>query len=239
MVLLELEMRLQSFEKELEDFCLPKPTEDELCQVKVIANIEPVLIRKEKDYIIEQLKVSVRNCITKFTDEQLLIYEKVIDDVKEEKQLLTSIDARGGCGNTFLLNAILASVRSSEPGGCVALAIATTGMAANLLSLCSTFHSRMKAPLVATEQFMLQISAQSNLSKLIKMAKLLLIDESTMLDRFQLEAIDRSLKYIMGIDSLPFEGKIVILAGDLRQSLKQVSFVETLFHPSSNQEFAS
>ena len=109
------------------------------------------------------MKVSVRNCITKFTDEQLLIYEKVIDDVKEEKQLLTSIDARGGCGNTFLLNAILASVRSSEPGGCVALAIATTGITANLLSLGSTFHSRMKAPLVATEQFMLQISAQSNL----------------------------------------------------------------------------
>lgn len=117
--------------------------------------------------------------------------------------------------------------------------MATTGIAANLLSLGSTFHSRMKAPLVATEQFMLQISAQSNLSKLIKMAKLLLIDESTMLDRFQLEAIDRSLKYIMGIDSLPFEGKIVILAGDFRRSLKQVSFVETLFHPSSNQEFAS
>ena len=126
---------------------------------------------------------------------------------------------KGGCGKTFLLNAILASVRSLEPDGCVALAMATTGIAANLLSLGRTFHSRLKAPLVADEKSILQISPQSNLAKLVQMAKLLLIDESTMLDRFQLEALDRTLKDLMGISNLPFGGKIILLAGDFRQCL--------------------
>ena len=222
MVLLDLEMRLQSFEKELEDFGLPKPTPEELNQIKAVSNTEPVLIREEKDYSIDKLEEFVKVSESKFTSEQLVIYEAVMEAVRQGRQLLAFIDARGGCGKTFLLNAILASVRSSEPGGCVALAMATTGIAANLLSLGRTFHSRMKAPLAANEQSLLQISAQSSLSKLIKMAKLLLIDESTMLDRYQLEAMDRSLRDIMGVENVPFGGKIVILAGDFRQCLPVV-----------------
>ena len=111
--------------------------------------------------------------------------------VEQEESFLAFIDARGGCGKTFLLNAVLAAVRTLDPDGCVALAMATTGIAANLLSLGRTFHSRLKAPLSVSEDSMLQISAQSSLAKLVRMAKLLLIDESTMLDRFQLEALDR------------------------------------------------
>ena len=100
--------------------------------------------------------------------------------------------------------------------------MATTGIAANLLSLGRTFHSRLKAPLTVTEDSMLQISAQSSLARLLRMSKLLLIDESTMLDRFQLEALDRSLRDLTGNDKVPFGGKILILAGDFRQCLPVV-----------------
>ena len=106
---------------------------------------------------------------------------------------------------------------------CVALAMATTGIAANLLKLGRTFHSRLKAPLTASEDSMLQISAQSSLAKLVRMSKLLLIDESTMLDRFQLEALDRTLRDLMGNADQPFGGKIIILAGDFRQCLPVIS----------------
>ena len=54
------------------------------------------------------------------------------------------------------------------------------------------------------------------------MAKLLLIDESTMLDRFLLEALDRSLRDIMQTPDKAFGGKIIILAGDFRQCLPVV-----------------
>ena len=82
-----------------------------------------------------------------------------MDAVRNKQQLLAFIDARGGCGKTFLLNAILSGVRISEEGGCVALAMATTGIAANLLELGRTFHSRLKASLSPTEESTLQISA--------------------------------------------------------------------------------
>ena len=222
MLLLDLEMHLQSFEKELIDFGLPKPTEEDICGVKTIANTDPVLIREEKDYDVKQLEESVRKSILCFTNEQSKIFDDVLTAVKQDSQILVFIDARGGCGKTYLLNAVLSAVRSLEPDGCVALAMATTGIAANLLSLGRTFHSRLKAPLVPTENSMLQISANSNLAKLIQMAKLLLIDESTMLDRFQLEALDRTLKDLMGKSNMPFGGKTIILAGDFRQCLPVV-----------------
>ena len=88
--------------------------------------------------------------------------------MKDGNQLLAFIDARGGCGKTFMTNVILASVRSSEPGGCVALATATTGIAANLLDLGRTFHSRFKAPLTLSEDSTLQISGQSSLGNVSK-----------------------------------------------------------------------
>ena len=51
MLLLDLELRLQSFEKELTDFGLPKPTQEELDKVHTITNIDPVVIREEKDFV--------------------------------------------------------------------------------------------------------------------------------------------------------------------------------------------
>ena len=84
------------------------------------------------------------------TDEQRHIFDMVMDHVRRGAPLQIFIDARGGCGKTFVLEAILAAVRTSQPGGAVALAMATTGLAANLLPLGRTFHSRMKVHLRIT-----------------------------------------------------------------------------------------
>ena len=65
-------------------------------------------------------------------------------------------------------------------------------------------------------------SAQSSLAKLIHMAKLLMIDEATMLDKLQLEALDITLRNLMSSPDKPFGGKIIILAGDFRQCLPVV-----------------
>ena len=102
-----------------------------------------------------------------FTPEQSHIYQIVMDAVTNGKPIQIFIDARGGCGKTYLLNTILAAVRSHDPRGNVALAMATTGIAGNLLDLGRTFHSRMKAPLKPTEDSTLNISSQSNLATLI------------------------------------------------------------------------
>ena len=164
MLLLDLELRLQSFEKELTDFGLPKPTQEQLNKVHTITSIEPVVIREEKDFDVPDLIESVQNVKPMFTPEQKEIFDTVLDAVENNNALCVFIDARGGCGKTFLLNAILSAVRSSEPSGCVALAMATTGIAANLLNLGRTFHSRMKAPLTVTETSMLQVCVHSVLN---------------------------------------------------------------------------
>ena len=65
------------------------------------------------------------------------------------------------------------------------------------------------------------------------MANLLLIDEATMLDRFQLESLDRTLRDLMGQPKLPFGGKVLVLAGDFRQCLPVVpgaTRAETVSH---------
>ena len=222
MVLLDLQLRLQSFEKDLRDYGLPDPTPEEMARVQNITSTEPVVIREEKDYDVEQLVDAVEDLVPKFTQAQTEIFETVLGAVRAQEPLQLFISARGGCGKTFLLNGILDAVRSLEPGGCVALAMGTTGIAANLLHLGRTFHSRMKAPLTPTEDSTLQIRAQSSLAKLVQMSRLLMIDEATMLHRYQLEAMDRSLRDLTGKTDQPFGGKVLILAGDFRQCLPVV-----------------
>ena len=222
LVLLDLEMRLASFERRLPDYGLPLPSIEEMHQVQHVTSNQPAVIREELDYDFEEMRKIVADSIETFTPEQLTVYETVMDAVKNDKPLNVFLSARGGCGKTYLLNAILASVRSLEPGGCVALAMGTTGIAANLLQLGRTFHSRMKAPLDPDESSTLKITAQSNLAELLRTSKLFLIDEATMMNRYHLEAMDRTMRDILQKPNVPFGGKAVILAGDFRQCLPVV-----------------
>ena len=111
------------------------------------------------------------------------------------------------------MNAVLAAFRSLKPGGCVGLAMATTGIAANLLTLGQTFHSHLEAPLSPSEESVFNIKGQSTLADLIRMSKLLMIDEATMLHCYQLEALDRMLRDVMKDDHL-FGGKTIVMSGD-------------------------
>ena len=220
LVILDIESRLQSFEKQLTDFGLPVPTPEELSQVHHIISNEPAVIREEMDFQIESLQEIIDERVPNLTPEQLEIFELVMDAVSNHKELCLFVDAPGGGGKSYLLNTLLSKVRALD-GGSTALAMATTGIAANLLALGRTFHSRLKAPLTPSADSSLQISAQSHLAELVRSTKLLMIDESTMLDRYLLEALNRTLQDLMGNEK-PFGGKILILAGDFRQCLPVV-----------------
>ena len=152
----------------------------------------------------------------RMTPEQRAIFDLVMEHITDRRPIQIFIDARGGCGKTFTLEGILAAARTSQPGGAVALAMATTGLAANLLPLGRTFHSRMKVGLDPTEDGCFAISAQSALARLICMAVILILDEATLLDRRNLEKLERTLRDLTGIDE-PWGGKIIILCGDFRQ----------------------
>ena len=183
---------------------LPELTEDQLASVQSLTSTEPAVIREVLDFIVEDLSAVVEQRAPNFTSEQ--IFTVVMEAVRKSEQVLIFIDARGGCGKTFLPNTIL----KAEPGGCAALAMATTRIAAKLLELS------------ATEESTLHISAYSSLAKLIRISKLLMIDEATMLDRYLLEAMDRTFRDLMSNPDIPFGRKVIILAGDFRQCLPVV-----------------
>ena len=116
-------------------------TPEEKATVEGLCNIHEPIIREELDFDVPEIMMGIQTTYNKFTPEQRTIYDKVLTAVRQDVSLQLFISARGGCGKTFLLNAILDAVRCLLPGGCVALAMATTGIAANLLKLGRTLQS--------------------------------------------------------------------------------------------------
>jgi hypothetical protein len=84
-----------------------------------------------------------------------------------------------GLENSVLYNAILSAVRIMD-GGSVGLAVGSTGIAANLLHLGRTLHSRFKVPLNITSESVCNIDAQCTLAKMIRMSKVIVWDEAPM-----------------------------------------------------------
>ena len=116
-------------------------SDEEKATVDGLVNIEDAIIREEMDYDVTELITNVETTVDKLNAEQREIYNTVMRAVHDNESLQVFLSARGGCGKTFLLNGLLDAVQSDQPGGCIALAMATTGIAAQLLHLGRTFHS--------------------------------------------------------------------------------------------------
>ena len=83
------------------------------------------------------------------------------------------MDARGGTGKTFVLNRALDYVRLLDEDS-IGIAVAFTGIAAQLLKGGRTFNSRFRFPLKPDNRSTCDISRQSGLAKLIRKAKVIL-----------------------------------------------------------------
>ena len=96
-----------------------------------------------------------------------------------------------------------------------------SALAATLLQNGTTLHSRAKLPIPINESSVCNFGRGDVTGKLFRMCKLLIIDEVTMGDRFNFEALDRSLQDIRK-DKRMFGGLTVLFAGDWRQILPVV-----------------
>ena len=105
--------------------------------------------------------------------------------------------------------------------GKIALAVASSGIAAELLEGGRTAHSRFKIPIPINESSVCSISAQSNDAKLLRKTSLIIWDEIMMSHVHQVDCVDRSLQDIMKCDH-PFGGITVVFGGDPRQILPVV-----------------
>ena len=109
-----------------------------------------------------------------------------------------------------MINILLDTVRSQ---GFVALGTAMSGIAASLLHNGRTLHKRAKIPIKITEASSANFSRIDSTGKLMKIARLLIIDEVRMGHKHIFEALDRTLRDVRGCDRL-FGGLTVLLAAD-------------------------
>ncbi|KPU74651.1 uncharacterized protein Dana_GF27903 [Drosophila ananassae] len=123
-------------------------------------------------------------------------------------------------GETFLIRMILA-VRVKKD---IALALASSGIAATLLPGGRTAHSAMKLPLnmQIIETPTGNISRASGMGKELRACKLIVWDECSMAHKYALDALDRSLQDLPGT-AQPIRNALILFAGDFRQTLPVIS----------------
>src|SRR6266542_4779432 len=180
---------------------------------------QQTLIREEINYDQDEMKtlLTKKNLLN---DGQKEIYNTVIDAVNEKSnQKIFFINVPGGYGKTFLFNMMLAEVRLQNQ---IAIAIASSGIAALLLNGGRTAHSKFKILIPIIETSTLNISKNSELADLIRMAKLIIWNEALMAHKYTFEAIDRIFKDLIDNSDEPFGSKIIVIGGDFRQILPVV-----------------
>ena len=86
----------------------------------------------------------------------------------------------------------MAYIRSIENENRIAIAVASSGIAALLLSGGRTAHSRFKIPLKLDQNSTLNINKNSDLAELIRSAKVIIWNEALMINRVAFEAVSRT-----------------------------------------------
>lgn len=198
--------------KTLNDFGLPSSIRS---QNDVL---ETMLIRR---YNFDELKEFIEENLPKLVTDQKQAFNTIIDSVTNNEGKLFFLDAPGGTGKTFLANLILAQVRQSRK---IALAVASSGIAATLLNDGKTAHSTFKLPLTVSleQKSVCSIRKNGPLGKLLQDASLIIWDECTMSHRAHVEAVDQTLKDIRNSNA-NMGGITFVFAGDFRQTLPVVT----------------
>ncbi|GFU97335.1 ATP-dependent DNA helicase [Trichonephila clavipes] len=173
--------------------------------------------QRETHYDSDELRTFVRTNLPQLILEQRIAYDRIMRAITEQSGGLFFIDAPGGTGKTFFLSLILATIRSQNN---IALAIASSGIAATLLDGGRTTHSALKLPLnfQNTEAPTCNISKNSGMGKVLQTYQIIIWDECTMSHKKALEALDRTLRDFRG-NKWIFGGALILLSGDFRQTL--------------------
>ena len=179
------------------------------------------LIHEEMSYNNDP--VAVEEAWKGFNPGQLHAAQTILDAVNNlrSQNRIFFLNGAGGAGKTYVQNTVLKKVRLD---GNIALAVASSGIAATLLQGGTTAHSKFKIPLDADQTSTCNVRHGGQLAQLLKKAKLIFWDEAPMQSRFDIEAVDRCLRDICNDEDLhsSFAGKVVCFCGDFRQTLPVV-----------------
>lgn len=171
----------------------------------------------ETSYNSRDLTKILRECLPKLTEEQQSVFHRVCDSTTNNLGEMFFLDAPGGTGKTFLTKVILAKIRNQ---GKIALAVASSGIAATLLPGGKTAHAMFKIPiqLDTTETPVCDISRNSDKARILRDCCLIVWDECTMAHRKAVEAVNRTLQDIRQ-NERQMGGITLLFCGDFRQTL--------------------
>ncbi|KAF7844330.1 uncharacterized protein G2W53_001235 [Senna tora] len=139
----------------------------------------------------------------------------------EHAHLLSSLTNEQSSGKTYIWKTLTSAIRSK---GEIVLAVASSGIASQLIPGGRTAHSRFAIPLNIDGNSTCHIVQGSDLAELMVHTKLIIWDETPKAHRHCFEALDRTLRDIMhsqnaALAKHPFGGKVVVLGSDFRQIL--------------------
>ncbi len=223
LVCLDIECKLQERGQELKNFNLPSIEEEQRQQLRTLTNqmhnhTASVIMQEELNFNFTDTCNERDNHLSMLNSSQKAVFDEVMESVHNKTALTMFIDARGGTGKTFLLNTLLAASRTVADSKHIALAVASSGIAATLLSLGRTFHSRFRVPLNPTETTTFSIKPNDVTAAVLKETRLIVWDEAPMSHRYLLEGLDRTRQDVLQTKQ-PFGGKVLIVAGHFRQVL--------------------
>ncbi|WVZ94394.1 hypothetical protein U9M48_040292 [Paspalum notatum var. saurae] len=206
MVLIDIRNMLQSMGKDINAYPLPK----------IIDRYDDAIGTVREEYEERIIKPTIQDVALKdsLNEEQKAAYDKILSTVDTDQGGVFFVDGPGGTGKTFLYKALLATLRSQDK---IAVATATSGVAASIMPGGRTAHSRFKIPLAIDDGAVCSFTKQSGTAKLLKKVSLIIWDEASMTKRQAVEALDNSLRDIMDQPRLPFGGKTIVFGGDFRQ----------------------
>ena len=95
LVLVDLLNNLQVFNKSLENYNLPIPTEEDIINLQRVTQFQ-ISMEEELQYSVQDLQNTLKQKES-FSQEQNRIFEKIMNNISVNEQTLLFIDARGGC----------------------------------------------------------------------------------------------------------------------------------------------
>ncbi|GFT40170.1 ATP-dependent DNA helicase PIF1 [Trichonephila clavipes] len=213
--LLILEVKILSITgNKLALYGLPEPVHDqpELTSKDVL---------RETSYDVQALRAYMAENVPRLTPDQQQAFIAITGMIGNERGGMVFLDAPGGTGKTFLLNLLLAFVRKEKD---MAVAVASSGIAATLLAGGRTAHSAFKLPLdlARSDSATCNISKGTGQGHVLTTCKLIVWDEATMSHRNAFHALDKTLQDLRGSSAI-MGGATVVLAGDFRQTLPIVT----------------
>ncbi|XP_061392257.1 uncharacterized protein LOC133327727, partial [Musca vetustissima] len=150
-------------------------------------------LQRENNYDRDEMAERIQRNVPLLNVEQKNVYDSLIKVIDEGTGGIYFLDAPGGTGKTFVISLILEKVRSRSQ---IALAVASSGIAATLLEGGRTAHSALKLPLnlLTVDEPTCTVSKNSATAKLMRECKIIIWDECTMAHKRALEAVDRTMK---------------------------------------------